>query len=124
MIEAGLTHTTRMTVTEHDTAAVQGSGDMAVLATPRMMAMMENAAMLAVASELPEGSTTVGGHISSSHLKPTPVGATVEATALLEKVEGRRLTFAVRATQDGVTIGEGTHLRFVVDRERFLAKVN
>lgn len=124
MIEAGLTHTTRMTVTDNDTAVVQGSGDMAVLATPRMMAMMENAAMLAVASELPEGSTTVGGHISSSHLKPTPVGATVEATALLEKVEGRRLTFAVRATQDGVTIGEGTHLRFVVDRERFLAKVN
>lgn len=124
MIEAGLTHTTRMTVTDNDTAAVQGSGDMAVLATPRMMAMMENAAMLAVASELPEGSTTVGGHISSSHLKPTPVGATVEATALLEKVEGRRLTFAVRATQGGVTIGEGTHLRFVVDRERFLAKVN
>ena len=72
MIEAGLTHTTRMTVTDNDTAVVQGSGDMAVLATPRMMAMMENAAMLAVASELPEGSTTVGGHISSSHLKPHP----------------------------------------------------
>ena len=123
MIEAGLTHTSRMTVGDADTAVVQGSGDMAVLATPRMTALMENAAMLAVAASLPEGSTTVGGHISTSHLRPTAVGAVVEATAVLESVDGRKLSFSVRATQDGVTIGEGTHLRFIVDRERFLAKL-
>ena len=112
-----------MTVGDADTAVVQGSGDMAVLATPRMTALMENAAMLAVAASLPEGSTTVGGHISTSHLRPTAVGAVVEATAVLESVDGRKLSFSVRATQDGVTIGEGTHLRFIVDRERFLAKL-
>lgn len=114
----------RMTVEERDTATVMGSGDMPVLATPRMTALMENAAMLAVAGELPDGSTTVGGHIDVSHIAPTPVGAGVEATAVLEKVEGRKLFFRVKAVQDGgVVIGEGAHLRFVVDRMRFLGKV-
>lgn len=122
-METGLTHTSRLTVTEQDTAAAQGSGDMAVLATPRMTALMENAAMLAVAPALDEGSTTVGGHIATSHLRPTAVGAVVEATATLTCVDGRKLTFAVSATQDGQLIGEGTHLRFVVDRRRFLAKL-
>lgn len=123
MIEAGLTHTSRLTVGEAHTAMAAGSGDMPVLATPVMMALMENAAMLAVAPELPEGSTTVGGHIESSHLKPSPVGAEVEATATLTKAEGRKLYFKVEARQGDDVIGEGTHLRFIVDRERFLKKL-
>lgn len=123
MIAEGLTHTSRLTVTEHDTAIALGSGDMPVLATPRMTALMENAAMLAVAGELGEGSTTVGGHLDVSHVRPTPVGADVEATAVLEKTEGRKLSFRVVATQNGEVIGEGTHLRFIVDRERFLSRV-
>lgn len=112
-----------ITVNNSNTAKTIGSGDMDVLATPAMMALMENAAMLAVAAELPEGSTTVGGHIESSHLKPSPIGAEVSATATLEKVDGRKLSFRVTASQDGTIIGEGTHLRFIVDRERFLAKL-
>ena len=100
-----------------------GSGDMPVLATPAMLALMENAAMLAVADELPEGSTTVGGQISSSHLAPSPVGAEVSAKATLEKIDGRKLFFNVIATEGDKVIGEGTHLRFIVDRERFLAKL-
>lgn len=123
MIETGLTHTSSMTVGESDTAIIMGSGDMPVLATPRMTALMENAAMSAVAGELAEGCTTVGGHLDVSHVKPTPVGADVEATAVLEKVEGRKLSFHVTATQNGEVIGEGTHLRFIVDRERFLSKI-
>lgn len=123
MIETGLTHTSCLTVTEADTAIALGSGDMRVLATPRMTALMENAAMLAVAGAIDEGSTTVGGHLDVSHVKPTPVGADVEATAILEKVEGRKLTFHVTATQNGEIIGEGTHLRFIVDRERFLSRI-
>ena len=123
-IQAGLRHTSAMTVTAGDTAAHLGSGDMAVLATPRMCALMENAAMSAVAGFLPEGSTTVGGNIAVSHLKPTAVGATVEATAVLDKVDGRKLYFSIRATQNGGdVIGEGTHLRFIVDRRRFMSKV-
>lgn len=123
-IEPGLRHTSTMTVTDDDTAVRLGSGDMAVLATPRMCALMENAAMSAVASLLPDGSTTVGGNIAVSHLRPTAVGATVEATAVLDKVDGRKLYFTVRATQNGGdVIGEGTHLRFIVDRQRFMSKL-
>lgn len=123
MLETGLTHTSSLTVTEALTAKAMGSGDMPVLATPAMMALMENAAMLAVAPELPEGSTTVGGHIESSHLKPTPLGAEVKAEATLTKVDGRKLYFTVKAMQDDAVIGEGTHLRFIVDREKFMSKL-
>lgn len=122
MLETGLTYTSRLTVGNENTAIALGSGDMPVLATPAMMALMENAAMLAVASELEDGDTTVGGHIESSHLRPTPVGAEVSATATLEKVEGRKLYFKIIAHQGDVVIGEGTHLRFIVNREKFLAK--
>lgn len=122
-METGLTHTSRVTVTDGNTAIALGSGDMPVFATPAMMALMENAAMLAVAGHLPEGSTTVGGHIESSHLKPSPVGSEVEATATLEKIDGRKLHFKVTARQGDTLIGEGTHLRFIVDREKFMGKL-
>lgn len=123
MLETGLTYTSRLTVGNENTAIALGSGDMPVLATPAMMALMENAAMLAVASALEDGDTTVGGHIESSHLRPTPVGAEVSATATLEKVEGRKLYFKIIAHQGDKIIGEGTHLRFIVNREKFLAKI-
>ncbi len=123
MLETGLTHTSSLTVTEALTAKAMGSGDLPVLATPAMMALMENAAMTAVAPELPEGSTTVGGHIESSHLRPTPIGAEVKAEATLTKVDGRKLYFTVKAMQGDTIIGEGTHLRFIVDRERFMSKL-
>ena len=71
MLEIGLKHTSELTVSEVLTAVKMGSGDMPVLATPAMMALMENAAMLAVADELPEDCTTVGGHIEASHLRPS-----------------------------------------------------
>ena len=120
MLKEGLTHTSRLTVTEAQTAQVIGSGDLPVLATPVMLALMENAAMLAAANELEEGQTTVGGHISSSHLKPSKVGAMVEATATLTKIDRRKLFFHIVAKQDGEVIGEGEHLRFVVDKQRFM----
>ena len=123
MIEVGLKHTSTLVVTDDVTAVKIGSGDMAVLATPAMMALMENAAMLAVADALPEGSTTVGGHIASSHLKPSKVGDTVTATAEVVKVDGKKIEFKVSAYSGDVLIGEGSHLRFVVDRERFLSKL-
>ena len=123
MIETGLTHTSSVTVTDGNTAIALGSGDMPVFATPAMTALMENAAMLAVAAELPEGCTTVGGMIETSHLKPSPVGADVSATAILEKVDGRKLFFGVTARQGDTVIGEGSHLRFVVDREKFLGRL-
>ena len=123
MVEVGLKHTSELTVTDAVTAIRMGSGDMPVLATPAMMALMENAAMLAVADELPEGSTTVGGHIASSHLRPSKIGDVVRAVAEVTKVDGRKIEFKVSAYSGDVLLGEGTHLRFIVDRERFMSKI-
>ena len=123
-MKEGLEHTSVAEVTAAMLACNVGSGDMEVLATPAMLALMENAAMTAVAPSLPEDSTTVGGHISSSHLMPTPCGETVTATAVLTVVNGNRLTFHVSAHDSrGNLLGEGEHLRFVVNRDRFLAKI-
>ena len=119
----GLTHTSQLTVTEVVTAVAMGSGDMPVLATPAMMALMENAAMLAVADHLPEGSTTVGGHIASSHLKPSKLGDTVTATATVTRVDGKKIEFEVQAHCGDTLLGEGTHLRFIVDKEKFMSRI-
>lgn len=122
MLKEGLSHTSTMEVTNDKTAAVVGSGDMPVLATPMMIALMENAAMLAVAPHLNEGDSTVGGHISTSHLAPTALGKTITAKATLTKIEGRKLHFEVEAYEGEKLLGKGTHLRFVVNKEKFLGK--
>ncbi len=122
-METGTQYTSAAVVTDSMTARAAGSGDLPVLATPMMLALMENAAMLCVAPHLPEGSTTVGSSIQSSHLRPTPIGAQVQATATLTAVEGRKLTFRIEASDARGIIGQGTHERFVVERERFLSKL-
>lgn len=123
MIEIGLKYVSELVVTDAVTAITLGSGDMPVLATPAMMALMENAAMLAVRDSLPEGCTTVGGQIESSHLKPTRVGEKVEAVAEVVKVDGKKIFFKVAAYCGDALLGEGTHLRFVVDREKFMGRL-
>lgn len=122
-MQAGLTYTSTLTVEEKHLACNVGSGDLRVLATPMMMALMENAAMLAVSSELEDGQSSVGGFISSSHLKPTGLGHTVTATAELIEVNGRKLKFKVTASDENGVIGEGEHLRFIIDVEKFMSKV-
>ncbi len=123
MVETGLRYTSQMIVSKQLTAQSMGSGDMAVLATPAMMALMENAAMLAVAPHLPEGCTTVGGHIAASHLRPSKIGDSVEATATVTKVDGKKIEFKVEARSNGTLLGEGTHLRFIVDRKKFMDRL-
>ena len=123
MVEIGLKHTTELTVTDAVTAIQVGSGDMPVLATPMMMAIMENAAMLAVRDELPEGCTTVGGHIESSHLKPSRVGDVVRAEAEVTKVDGKKIEFKVAAYAGDILLGEGTHLRFLMHRARSMSRL-
>ena len=100
-----------------------GSGDLDVFATPAMVALMENAAMKAVADALPEGSTTVGAEMNVTHIKPSGLGAEIVATAVLTVVEGRKLTFNVGARDAEGMIGEGIHIRYAVDRRRFMEKV-
>ena len=113
-------------VSENLTAQSMGSGDMPVLATPAMVTMMENTAMLLAQSLLTEGDTTVGSMINTTHLKPSAVDATIVVTATLTNQEGRKLDFkieAVDASNGNTLIGQATHTRFVVGRERFLSKL-
>ena len=118
----GLNYTSTTTVENSNTALALGSGDMEVFATPAMVALMENAAMNAVAAHLEAGQTTVGSQITTTHIKPSALGATITATATLTAVEGRKLTFAVEAHDGETLIGSGTHTRYIVSRERFLSK--
>lgn len=123
MLETGLSARSVTTVTAENTAAAMGSGDLPVFATPAMIALMEHAAMDAVAGSLPAGSTTVGSEMNATHLKPSGLGAEITATAVLTAVEGRKLTFNVGARDAQGMIGEGTHVRYIVDREKFMSKL-
>lgn len=112
-----------MRVTPEVTAEYIGSGDLAVLATPAMCALMENAAMIAVAAHLGEGETTVGTMLNIKHTRATKVGKVITATAVLTEVNGRELKFEIAATDESGIIGEGTHTRFIVNREKFISKL-
>ena len=122
-LKKGLSSQSSVTVSAGNTAAAMGSGDLDVFATPAMVALMENAAMKAVADALPEGSTTVGAEMNVTHIKPSGLGAEIVATAVLTGVEGRMLTFNVGARDAEGMIGEGIHIRYAVDRRRFMEKV-
>ena len=123
MLKCGLKYSVAVEVASQNTALAMGSGDMEVFATPAMVALMENAAMNAVAEFLPDGSATVGTKIDVSHVKASPMGAKITAEAELVAVDGSRLEFKVVAYDEKGVIGEGNHTRFVVDKERFLAKL-
>lgn len=123
MLNSGLYFESTALVSATNTAAAMGSGDMDVFATPSMVALMENAAMLCVADKLPEGSATVGVEISTSHIKASKLGSVITASATLVEVDGRRLTFEVKAWDAAGDVGKGRHVRYVVDREKFLSKL-
>jgi predicted thioesterase len=116
----GLTARVQLTVTDADTAQAMGSGDVPVLATPRVLALAEAATVAATAARLPSGSTTVGVRAELDHTAPSPVGATVLAEATLAKVDGRRLLFEVRVTAGDRAVAEVRVERVVVDRQRFV----
>lgn len=115
--------TMRYDVTADLTAERMGSGDMPVLATPAMVAMMENAAMNLAKPLCKDGDTTVGCMISTTHVRPSAVGASISVTATLTAQEGRKLTFSIEAKDGDNVIGTATHERVVVTRDRFLAKL-
>ena len=109
-------------VTEDKTAAAVGSGLVPVFATPYMVALMENAAVNAVQAGLEAGQGTVGTRLEVTHDAATPVGMKVWAEAELTAMDGKKLTFTVRAFDEAGPIGEGTHERFIVNVEKFTAK--
>jgi predicted thioesterase len=119
----GLTAEESIRVDESNVAATFGSGRVPVFSTPYLVALIEGAAMAAVDEAMLPGQDTVGTDIQISHKAATPIGMTVTARARLEKVEGRRLLYTVEAWDDKETISEGSHERFIINREKFLAKV-
>lgn len=121
-LTAGLTARVELTVTDADTAQALGSGDVPVLGTPRVLALVEAATVAATVPKLPRGATTVGVRVELDHVAPTPVGRTVAAEATLAKVDGHRLLFEVRVRDGGTTVAEGRVERALVDRQQFLEK--
>lgn len=105
-----------------NTAAAVGSGALPVFATPSMLALMEKAALDSVQPFLEKGQGTVGTRLDVSHLAATPIGMRVRAESELMGIDRRKLTFRVRAWAGEELIGEGSHQRFIVDSERFLAR--
>ncbi len=122
-IHAGLTGTAELTVAPEHTAPRVGSGQIAVLATPVMINLMEAAALAAVEHLLPAGHQSLGIHLDVRHFKATPVGLRLAAAAAVTGVEGRTVTFRVEARDEREIVGEGTHARVVVDVARFDQRV-
>ena len=123
MIEVGLKGEAVMKVAVGNTAIEVGSGSVPVFATPMLVALMENAAINALAGHLEDGQTTVGMKVDVAHTAATPIDMTITARAELVDVDGRRLRFKVTAEDDAGPAGAGTHDRFVVDQAKFMAKV-
>ena len=121
-VATGLRGEAEMVVGDDDTARALGSGTVDVLGTPRLVALCEEASCRAIDPALEEGTTTVGMKVGLDHLQPSPVGERVVAEAVLSKVEGRRLTFSVSASDSRGLVAAGKVQRVIVDVERFMAK--
>jgi len=123
MLTIGKSGTAAVTVTEKNTAKAAGSGSLDVFATPMMIALMEQAACQCMADSLEDTQTSVGTQVNVAHTAASPLGANISATATINVIEGRKISFVVTA-HDGVNeIGKGTHERFIVDAERFMKKL-
>ncbi len=124
MLEIGIKGTGEAVVTEALTAKAMGSGELPVYATPAMAALVEETAWRSVVPALEPGQGTVGTKLEISHLAATPVGGKVRCETILTEIDRRRLVFSAEIWDEAGKIGEGTHERFIVDNERFLAKAN
>ena len=123
-LEVGLHGAAALVVGERDTARALGSGEVEVLGTPRVIALCEEATVAALAGKVPEGHTTVGMRVQIDHLHPTAIGQRVEAEAVLEKIEGRRLTFTVSAADAKGLVAAGKVTRVMVEIDRFMSKAD
>ena len=124
MLTVGIKGKQELIVTEDKTAKTYGSGTLEVFGTPAMIAFMENTALKSVAEYIGEGNGPVGTKLNVNHVAATPVGMKVVCETELMKVDGRALTFEVKAYDECGLIGEGTHERFIIMEEKFQAKAN
>lgn len=123
-ITAGLKSRADSVVNERNTANAVGSGLVPVFSTPSMIALMENAAVRAIQPRLAEGESSVGTHMDVTHDSATPVSMKVWAEAEVTAVDGRKVTFAVSAYDEKGPIGKGTHERYIIRPDKFLAKAH
>ena len=123
MLEVGMKLEVEKLVTDNDTAAKAASGAVEVLATPFMIAWMEEASLRLAQKELEEGFTTVGTEVNIKHLKGTLVGKTVKVLSTLKEIDRKRLVFDVEVIEDGVAVGTGSHTRFIIDTAKFYEKL-
>ena len=123
MLEVGMKYEIDRVVTENDTAAKAASGSFEVLATPVMIAWMEEASLRLAQKELEEGLTTVGTEVNIKHLKGTLVGKTVKVLSTLKEIDRKRLVFDVEVIEDGIAVGTGSHTRFIIDTAKFYEKL-
>lgn len=122
MLQPGICGHAELCVTTADTARALGSGELPVLATPAVAALIEKACWQAVAPELEPGKGTVGTRLALAHTAPTPVGMTVQCDCTLTAVDGRRLTFTARVCDAAGEVAHAEHERVVIDNDRFTAK--
>jgi fluoroacetyl-CoA thioesterase len=123
-IKTGIINTIEKIVEQKDTARNYGSGLIEVFATPAMIGLMENTAQSSLKSYLPEGYVTLGIEINVKHIKATPVGMKVSCESKLVKAEGKKLYFELNAWDEKGQIGSGTHIRYIVNAEEFMKKLN
>ena len=123
-LQPGLGATVELTVKEGDTADALRSGDVPMLATPRVVALSEEATVAALAGHLDAKVTTVGQRVQLDHLLPIPVGQSVRAEARLESVEGRRLVFTVSVNSTRGLVAVGKITRVIVNRDRYIQRAN
>ena len=122
MIDKGIKNCVKIIVTDNDTARSAGSGDLEVFSTPKMIALMEEASYKCIEPYLDEGASSVGTMMNVKHLSATPVGMEVTAECEVCEVDGRRVVFSVKAYDEKGIIGEGIHERFIVYKDKFVAK--
>lgn len=124
MLQAGLKHSKSVLVSDENTAAAVGSGELPVFATPMLLALAEACCCESLGGLLDEGMTTVGTTAELRHTAATPVGMNVVCESELTEVDGRRLAFRVSMRDECGEVGCGTHERFVVVKDRFMDKAN
>lgn len=124
MLEIGIKGYQEFVVAEKDTAKVHKSGTLDVLATPALVALMEETAWKSVAEQLEQGKGTVGIKMYVDHLAPTPIGMKVWCESILEEIDGRKLVFSITAYDETGKIGEGRHDRFIIEEEKFQKKAD
>ena len=122
MIDTGIKGYAEVRVTPESTARTVGSGAVEVFATPMMIALVEKACSLSVKPFLEEGQETVGTMVNATHTAASPLGADIRCESVLTEIDRRRLVFKFTVHDNAGVIGEGTHERFIIDRDKFMAK--